>query len=135
MTSKRRKAARATTNRIIIIIVGLLALFWLYTIGSYRLSSEKTSIVVTDKRTGQITSQVCIHIDLDSGNCTRYKEETKKFYYVVTPSEEFEIEAELYDQIEVNRTYYVLIRGWRWSVLSRRITKIFGLGIRSTNQK
>jgi hypothetical protein len=129
MTSKRRKADRAKTNRIIIIAVGLLALFWLYTIGSYWLFSEKASIFVTDKRTQQVTNQVCTHINPESGHCTRYKEVTKIFYYVVTSSEEFEVEVDLYDKIEVDRTYYVLISGWRWSVLSRQITEIFELSI------
>jgi len=127
MTSKRKKADRAITNRIIIIFVGALALFFLYTIGSYWLFSAETNINVVDKRIEYSEYNECVWYS--ANGCARRELITHTAYIIITPDEEFETNEEVYGRIEVGRNHKVRVSGWQWSVLNRRVEEVQDLTI------
>lgn len=123
-SNQARRTTRITTTHVIITFLVLVAAFWIYTVLSYWIFQKEMTIMVVDKRTEETRYQECVSFDPESG-CRRHRTVTNTLYFIVTSSEDFDIEAELYDEIETGRTYRVLVSGWAGSILPRRITEIY----------
>jgi hypothetical protein len=90
----------------------------------YLISQEEETVKVTAKETKDLQRRRCT-VPGPNGGCAAYEIITNTLYIIVTPTETFFTEAELYHQFEIGREYPVILTGWHNSALPpRRISKV-----------
>ena len=89
----------------------------------YRVSNEDTTIEVLDKKTQELTSKRC-EIMAEEG-CAVVRLITTTRYIILTTSETFFTEEDIYNDLAVGQKATVMVTGWRSSMFPpRRIVEL-----------
>ena len=116
-----------TLDKLVLVVFGgiivVLLIIITYNVLGYFALRESTILDVMEKKTVEEATEKCIYAE-KYATCSEYVTITNTHYIIVTANEEFNLNEKLYNKIEVDRRYEVVVTGWKNTETLRNIIEV-----------